>query len=350
MLYTDHWDDLKNRMTGYWNREAMDRCCAAIRVKKPEYQDFGEYNFYFDAEEADRMWRQRFENHLYIGEALPCLFPYFGTAGIAEYTGCKANRTTRTTWFEPWLDTPDATPIEYRCPDAFNKQTDTLAELIALSKGDYLVSVTDNCGVVDALAAIRGTDNLMMDMITDPEFVEEAVRKLLPIYKQTQEELFSLVKENNDGSVLSWMHLWAPQRMAQMQCDLCVMISPEMFDRFVMPELEELTSFLDYPVYHFDGQEQIRHLDSMLSLKNLKAIQWTPVTGQPLTTNFIPVLQKIQKAGKNLILFPRPHEVEKLLDNLSCRGLQLVIDGLQSEDEARDMMKLIENHSKDRTL
>lgn len=350
MLYTDHWEDLKARMTGYWNREAMDRCCAAIRVKNPEFQDFGEYNFYFDAEEADRKWRERFENHLYIGEALPCLFPYFGTAGIAEYTGCKPNRTTRTTWFEPWLETPDASAIEYRCPEAFEKQKKTLEELVALSKGDYLVSVTDNCGIVDALAAIRGTDNLMMDMITDPQFVEEGVQKLLPIYKQTQEELFSVVKENNDGSVLSWMHLWAPQRMAQMQCDLSVMISPEMFDRFVMPELEELTSFLDYPVYHFDGQEQIRHLDSMLSLKNLKAIQWTPVTGQPLTSNFIPVLQKIQRTGKNLILFPRPHEVEVLLDNLSCRGLILGIDGLQSEEEANDMMKLIEKHSKDRVL
>lgn len=49
--------------------------------------------------------------------------------------------------------------------------------------------MSDNAGVLDALAAIRGTDNLMMDMFTDPEFVEEGVQKLLPIYKQTEEEL-----------------------------------------------------------------------------------------------------------------------------------------------------------------
>lgn len=93
MLYNDHWEEVKKRMTGYWQREAMDRCCAAIRVSKPGYQDFGEKNFYFDIDTADRMFRGRFENTYYIGEALPCLFPYFGTAGIAEYTGCKPNRT-----------------------------------------------------------------------------------------------------------------------------------------------------------------------------------------------------------------------------------------------------------------
>ncbi len=190
----------------------------------------------------------------------------------------------------------------------------------------------------------------MMDMLTDPEFVEDAVQRLLPIYKQTQEELFSLVQGNNDGSVLAWMQLWAPRRMAQMQCDLSVMISPEMFNRFAMPELEELCSFLDYPVYHFDGMEQIRHLDSLLSLKKLRAIQWTHVAGQPSPLEFIPVLQKIQQAGKNLIIFPHASEVVPLLDQLSSTGLHLSIGGIHTEDEARDMMHLIHQHSRERSF
>lgn len=352
MLYHDHWDDLKRRMTGYWEREAMDRCCAAVAVSTPGYTYTGAKNYYFDVEEADRSRRELFENTHYFGEAFPCVLPYFGTAGIAEYTGCTPHRRTETTWFDPWLtdDEPDASLITYRCPEAFRRQKDAIERLIDLSKGDYTVSVTDNCGIVDALASIRGTENLMLDMLTDPEFVEESVRRLIPIYKETQEELFTLTKENNDGSVLSWMHLWAPQRMAQMQCDLSVMISAEMFNRFVMPELEEMCDFLDYPVYHFDGQEQIRHLDSLLSLKKLRAIQWTPVAGQPPTKDFIPVLQKIQKAGKNLVLILPKEDVVPVLDGLNCRGLQLLIGGVQTEEEARGMFRLLEKHSRDRTL
>ena len=353
MLYHDHWDDLKMRMTGYWEREAMDRCCVAMSVKNPDYdQDSKVFQAYFDADLADKMNRERFSNYHYYGEAIPCLFPYFGTAGIAEYTGCKANRTPKTTWFEPWMtdDEPDASLISYSCPDAFLNQKQAIARMVQLSNGDYPVTVSDNCGIIDALAAIRGTENLLMDMTENPEFVEEALQRLLPIYKQTQNELFDLVKESNDGSILSWMNLWAPQRLAQMQCDMCVMISPEMFNRFVMPELEELCDFLDYPVYHFDGQEQIRHLDSLLSLKKLRAIQWTQVAGQPLTVDFIPVLQKIQKAGKNLVLNIRPQDVVKILDNLNCRGLIIDVRGVQSDEEAREIMKLVSKHSKDHQL
>ena len=146
------------------------------------------------------------------------------------------------------------------------------------------------------------------------------------------------------------MQLWAPRRFAQLQCDMCVMISPELYGRFVLPVLEELTEFLDYSIYHFDGQEQIRHLDHLLSVKNLNGIQWTRVAGQPRTSDFIPVFQKIQKAGKNLVLFPDRDEVIPLLDHLSCRGLQLLIGGIRNEEEAAEMMKLVEKHSKDRKL
>ncbi|MBQ7916809.1 MAG: hypothetical protein IJ315_08535 [Firmicutes bacterium] len=348
MLNQEHWPEIKERMMGYWNREAMDRCTFSISVKKPGYYGLGGGYEYFEADEIHRKNLIRFGNHLYFGDAFPCHFSYFGTAGIAEYTGCKATRLPHTTWFDPWLDEPDADQIHYSCPEAFEAQKAAIARMAELAKDDYMVSVTDNCGVLDALAAIRGTEDLMMDMITDPEFVEEGVQKLLDIYKQTQTELFDLLKENNDGSVHSWMQLWAPQKLAQMQCDCSVMLSPEMFNRFAMPELEELTAFLDYPVYHLDGQEQIRHLDSLLSLKNLRAIQWTPVSGQPFTSEFIPVLQRIQKAGKNLVLVPKPWEVEKLLDNLSSRGLHLMLGEYPTQEAALEMIDLIEKHSKDR--
>lgn len=349
MLYNDHFDELKARMEAYWNRDAVDRCCAAIHLSRPNNRDFGEQNFYFDTETADRMHRQKFESYDYLWEAIPCLFPYFGTAGIAEYAGCKPEYTPRTTWFHPCLDEPDADAISFKCPEAFERQKDAISQILRLSKNDYAVSVTDNCGIADALAAMRGSDNFLMDMITDEDFVLEGIQKLISIYKETQEQLFDLVKENNEGSILSWMHLWAPKRCAQLQCDLSVMISPEMYEKFIMPELEELTSFLDYPVYHFDGQEQIRHLDYLLSLPKLKAIQWTPVAGQPNTSTFISQLQQIQKAGKNLVLFPGINEIEFLLDNLSSRGLQLVTYA-GNKEEADYIQKTIIKHSKDRIM
>lgn len=129
--------------------------------------------------------------------------PLFRHRGHRRIHRLQAQPHPRTTWFDSWLEEPEAEGISYCCPEAFQAQKDAIGRLLELSKGDYLVSVSDNAGVLDALAAIRGTDNLMMDMFTDPEFVEEGVQKLLPIYKQTEEELFRLVEQNNDGCVPS---------------------------------------------------------------------------------------------------------------------------------------------------
>lgn len=349
MFYNDHFDELKARMNAYWNRDAVDRCSAAIMVARPNNKDFGDANFYYDAELTDRMYRRKFESYDYLWEAIPSVFSYFGTSGIAEYAGCEPVYSPRTAWFQPCLDEPDAGDISFKKPEVFERQKDTLKKIIELSKNDYAVPVTDNCGIADALAAMRGSENLLMDMITDEDFVREGIEKLLPIYKETEEQFFDLVKENNEGSIISWMHIWAPKRCAQMQCDLSVMISPDMYEKFILPELEELSAFLDYPVYHFDGQEQIRHLDLLLSVKKLKAIQWTPVAGQPKTSTFIRELQKIQKAGKNLILFPWTDEIEFLLDNLSSRGLHLLCHAGNTE-EADYIQDTILKHSKDRIL
>lgn len=351
MLYIPNFEDIKRRMNAFWEHEALERCCCSFEALKPDRVPVKKKKYYYDTEKADAVHRAYFDSMASFGENLNCIFPYFGTAGIAEYTGCKANYTPQTVWFDPWMtDEPDASLITFRHPEIFQKQTASITKQMELSKGDYLVSVSDNAGVLDALAAIRGSEELLMDMMADPEFVEEALQKLLPIYKQTEQELFDLVEKNNQGSVLAWMHMWAPKRFAQLQCDLSVMISAEMFNRFVMPELEELSSWLDYPLYHFDGMEQIRHLDSLLSIEKLRAIQWVAVDGQPSPVEFIPVLQKIQKAGKGLVIQAKPQDVENLLDNLDCSCLHLTITGVRTVEEGNELMKLIEKHSKARKL
>ena len=90
-----------------------------------------------------------------------------------------------------------------------------------------------------------------------------------------------------------------------------------------MPELQEQSKLLEYPLYHFDGVEQCRHLDDLLSIPNLRVIQWTQVAGQPSCLNYIPQLQKIQAAGKNLYISASPAEIKVLMENLSSRGLYL---------------------------
>ena len=77
------------------------------------------------------------------------------------------------------------------------------------------------------------------------------------------------------------------------------MISPQFFDRFVLPELKETCRILDRTLYHLDGVGALNHLDSLLSIEELDAIQWIPGNGKPEHHEWTEVVQKIHNAGKN---------------------------------------------------
>ena len=108
-----------------------------------------------------------------------------------------------------------------------------------------------------------------------------------------------------------------------MQCDFAIMVSPEMFDAFILPALEEEADYLDHSVYHYDGPGALRHLDSVLGIKSLDAIQWVPGAGAPRVSTWIRLLRRIQAKGKLLVLSCESWEVEPLLSELEPEGLLL---------------------------
>ena len=62
-----------------------------------------------------------------------------------------------------------------------------------------------------------------------------------------------------------------------------------------------------------DGPDAIRHLDSLLSLPKLSGIQWIPGAGSPSVSEWIPLLKRIQKAGKLQHLICQKGEVNQNL-------------------------------------
>ena len=126
------------------------------------------------------------------------------------------------------------------------------------------------------------------DLLDQPDEVKEAGRQMVDTLIASGDEMFEVLRENCDqGSVNGWYGTWSPGKHMQLQCDLSVMISPNMFEEFIMEELGRTTKWLDYSIYHLDGIEQTRFLDMLLSIKELNMIQWTQVEGQPdVTENF----------------------------------------------------------------
>ena len=82
------------------------------------------------------------------------------------------------------------------------------------------------------------------------------------------------------------------------------MIGPDEFAEFVLPDIETQCKKLDYAVYHLDGPDQLPHLDMLLDIPDLRAIQWVPGSGNPQNEDprWFPLYEKILGKGKGLIL------------------------------------------------
>lgn len=349
MRYKSDWEKSKARLEAFWQGELLDRCCISVKAfdknakPLPNKMDLSEADriaWWTDPEAIITRNRYTMEHTYYGGDSFPAIFINLGAAGHAGFFKGERHYLEDSVWFFPSLEDPNQLEFD-ESGFLYQKTLEHARAFAEDSRGDYLVSMPDCTGNADALSHLMGPENLMVAMIEDPKGVKSALKKIDAAYHRVMKQVWEIVKGvNGGGGVVDWLGTYAPGFHAQMQCDMSVMISNPAFREFIMPELRSQCELLDYPLYHFDGIEQIRHLDDLLSIPNLRAIQWTQVAGQPPATDYIPELQKIQRAGKRLIIWVNQNQIEPLMENLSSRGLLLLTDA-QSREEADEVVRLV---------
>lgn len=344
MIDPKRWEMSKKRFEAFWNREILDRCLISITSMKdggkPVQPVFRDEKYFTTPEIIIGHNRKCFQETYFAGEAYPIILHDLGAGGHAGFFKGEKHAFQDTVWFFPGIEHPDQ--VEFDENSFLYKKSIEIAKAFAEdSKGDYFVGMPDATGNADALAHLMGSENLMTAMLDEPEAVKRALKKIQYAYERIMNETHVILKDVNDGGgCVGWLRTWAPGFHAQMQCDMSVMISKGMFDEFIVQELSEQSKMLDYALYHFDGTEQIRHLDSLLGIPGIKAIQWTQVYGQPPCTEYIPVLKRIQEAGKNLVISVAPEQVMTLMENLSSKGLYL-LTSVPTQYDADELMKLV---------
>ena len=351
--YMTNWDKTKKRFEAFWQGEIVDRCMISVFAPKksaPPPRPYpttkeGQLAHWYDGETVLKMYLEGFEHTYFGGDAMPSIFVNTGAAGHAGFfKGSSFDLTSNTVWFEPFIHDIEKDKLVFDPDSYLYKTTIALAKyLVAECKGRYFVSMPDTTGDLDALAHMRSSENLLVDMVENKSWVKDSMATIAQVWTQYTTQMHDIIYENNHGgSSVSWLSTWGPGRHGQLQSDISVMISADTFGEYVMPEMGYQCDWFDIPLYHFDGVEQIRHLDHLLSLEKLRAIQWTSVAGQPSLLEYLPVLKRIQEAGKSLILNAIDgHTIDVLMENLSSKGLYLLLHA-KSEDEARDIVKKVE--------
>ena len=245
-------------------------------------------------------YQSRLESTYLFGDAWPKWFPFFGAGVVAAFLGaellCAPDEDT--IWFEP------SQPLD--CYEMFNlfdpqniwwKRIQQLTQAAVDRWGNQLcVGFTDLGGNLDILASLRNSQALLLDLMDCPEKIETACQQITTLWGRYFSELRAITQKTGHGSS-PWAPIWAPDSCYMLQSDFSAMISPKMFERFILPDLVTCCQDVEFPFYHMDGKGQIPHLDILLSIKKLRGIQWIPGDGQAPPEGWLPLLKRIREGG-----------------------------------------------------
>ena len=199
---------------------------------------------------------------------------------------------------------------------------------------------------LDVLAALKGTDKVLLDTVMQPEVLEQQMQQINDIYFKVFDELYDIIREG-DEMAFCYFSSWAPGKMSKLQSDISTMISEDDYRRFVQPFIREQCQKIDYTLYHLDGVGAMHHLPALLEIEELNAIQWTPGVGEPQggSPKWYDLYKKILAGGKSIMAcWVTLDELKPLLDNIGADGVHLEMD-FHNEREVEQAMRIVEEYS-----
>ncbi len=288
--------------------------------------------------------REKFAHTYYAGESYPLLCPNYGPDFFGAVLGSEIVFGEDTSWAHPGPN-PFSEREAFRFDPNSNLWWQRMEKLVEAlvedaKTGDYFVGITDMHGGLDGLVSLRGPEELCFDLYDEPDEVKRRTQEAFGFYQDMMKRLFAMTGKHQKGSS-HWMSAWHPGNWFNVSCDFMCMLSEEMFDEFVLPVVLQEIALYDASIFHLDGPGALKHLDKLLEIDSLTGIQWVYGAGNPTAAHWIPILKKIQAAGKVIHIDITWEDLDPLLAELKPEGLMLCAS-LPTEEAAREMLKKAE--------
>ncbi|HAU36957.1 MAG TPA: hypothetical protein DCX07_04495 [Phycisphaerales bacterium] len=334
MKWKPDWNVVKQNHLGWWRGEGLVAYLTSPRneplpsVSQPEVPG-NMASRWLDGDFRARRAEHAIARSFYAADAFPYTNMFTGPGALGTFLGATPHFTDETVWYEPCIDDPDSAPLPVFDADnpSFRAHAELLKTTEARADGRFLVALPDLIENLDTLAALRGTETLLTDLIERPVWVHGMLDAVNEAYFRAFDLLFDLVRDEDGGNAYIF-DIWGPGRTAKLQCDFSAMISPAMFREFVAPRLSAQCDRLDYTMYHLDGTTALQHLDVLLEIESLDAIEWTPQAGRPGGGDpcWFDLYRRIRAEGKSVqAIGVRPDEAVPLLDAVGPEGMFLQV-------------------------
>ena len=278
----------------------------------------------------------------YFGDALPVAWPNLGPDLMAAFLGGELKFAETTSWSSPLiLEWEDAEKIVFSEDNYYYRKTLELTDaLLEAGRGRFYTGLTDFHTGGDGVAALRGPEQLNYDMIENRDRVRTLRERIDPIYMGIFDSFHERLVSANQPTT-TWAPLTSTRKWGIVSNDFSCMISKEMYDEVFLPGIIEECRFLDASLYHLDGPGALQHLESILAIPELDAVQWVAGEGHGPASKWIELYKRIQNAGKGLQIWLGLDEIDFFMRELRPEGLWLEIYGVKDAETAEAVIKTV---------
>lgn len=347
--YKLNWEATKEKFRNYWNHKNTGRPLMCVIARRPEVEQFSDgtpveggyldqicqgkyYNMpeelkwkdmedkYQNAQRIVDRYRYFCETHAFLGESFPNLNIDFGPGSLASYLGSEIGFKEDTVWFNKCLDGWDGVPKLTFDPENkwFKKHIQLARDCQALAGDDFYVDMPDLMENIDVLASLRGAQDILFDLLDEPEKIGERIQEVTDIYYEYYDRFYDIIKDEEGGNAYTVFQIWGPGKTVKLQCDFSAMMSPEDFRKYIQPSLRTQSEKADHVLYHLDGPAAIKHMDALMEIDGIDALQWTSGDAGPDGTlpDWDVIYDKAIAAGKSIWVKVYSGEFEDWIKNV----------------------------------
>ena len=343
------WEQRLARQDAFWDCAIIDRPVVIMAFPKkipvcrwPEPRNYTSMRErWFDVDRVVEETLARMQNAQFMGDNLPNVFPNLGPEVFSAFFGMEMEYTRDTSWGIPNLhDWAHVDELVLSHDNVYWRKLEEMTDaLLAACKGLCYVGLTDFHPGGDALTAFRDPMNLNMDMLTHKDEVKGLLKRVDKAYLETYDYWYDKLHKAEQACA-SWAGIVSSKKFYIPSNDFSCMVSKEMFDEMFLPGIVEECRHYEASIYHLDGPDALRHLDSLLEIKELNAIQWVYGAGKGRATDWLPVYKRCQAAEKGIQVGIGMDELDTLIAHLRPEGVWLSV-GVEDETQAETVLKKV---------
>ncbi len=351
-LWKDNWEETRQHFLDWWDRKGLvigmwenlelDGLQHELVPPVAPATDMNQY--WFDPEWRSAHIHYSLSRSSFKADILPVANTHLGPGSLSAILGGNLIGYDDAIWIHARDEDSDEVVLDEN-NSWWKLHMDLIKACKCYATDRYFVGCPDLIEGLDTLAGLRGVTQVMLDIAERPEELERQLRAANEAWFEVFEKIYQEI--NIDGEMaFCYFSLWAPGRMAKLQCDVSAMISPRAFRRFVVPYITEQCQRLDYSLYHLDGVDAIRHLNAILEIEELDAVQWTPGVNQPQggDPTWFDLYHRVLDAGKSVMpSLVEVDELQPLLDEIGPAGVNAMVT-FKTEQDVETAVRIAEQY------